>query len=226
MTCADTEETSVSAGVRADLVALLTSYARNDPPRTITLVGNAPVAPDAARATTVDGSDLVVRMTSFALDAPGAPPALGTRTDVVVLHRGVVASPHLFADYTARLYLLVEPGRLHWESDHLPEWWPADLGLQPVPNREFTVPLNDLLGFDPAVAEWSTTGTLTAYLVTELFPEARVTMTGMSIIDRPAQTTFDHAWGEPVEVTAEHRLDAEATLLRRWVDTGRIEVIP
>ncbi|OLR91466.1 hypothetical protein BJP25_00760 [Actinokineospora bangkokensis] len=207
------------------MAALLAAYARHDPPRSIAVVGNAPVAPDAERAAAVDGCDLVVRMTTFALDAPGGPPALGRRADVVVLHRGVVASPHLFADYTSRLYLLVEPGRLHWETDRLPEWWPQDLGFQPVPNREFTVELNRLLGYDPGVAEWATTGTLTAFLVSELFPAARVLMTGMSIIDRPQQTTFEHAWGESVRVTAEHRLDAESALLRSWMSTGRIEVL-
>ncbi|WP_424183777.1 hypothetical protein ACOBQX_17570 [Actinokineospora sp. G85] len=215
-----------NTGLRSDLAALLTAYARHDPPRSIAIVGNAPITPDPARAAAIDDSDLVIRMTSFAVDEPGAAPALGARTDVVVLHRGVVASPSLFADYTTRLYLLVEPGRLHWEPERLPDWWPADLGFQPVPNREFTVPLNAMLGFDPEVAEWPTTGTLTAFVVTELFPAAKVRMTGMSIIERPDQTTFAHAWGDSVQVTAEHRLHAESALLRTWMDTGRIEVIP
>ncbi|WP_342668782.1 hypothetical protein [Actinokineospora inagensis] len=210
---------------RTDLAALLAAYARHDPPRTVAIVGNAPMATSAERAATIDGCDLVVRMTSFAIDPPGGDPALGARTDVVVLHRGVIASPHTFADYTSRLYLLVEPGRLHWEPEVIPDWWPADLGFQPVPNRDFTIPLNRLLGFDPAAPAWSTTGTLAAYLVTELFPAARVTLTGTSIIDRPEQTSFAHAWGQSVAVTAEHRLAAEAALLRGWVETGRIEVL-
>ncbi|WP_352231602.1 hypothetical protein [Actinokineospora sp. NBRC 105648] len=210
---------------QSPLAALVAAYARRDPPATVMIVGNAPLAPDPARAALVDAADLVVRMTTFAVDAPGGPPALGRRTDVVVLHRGIVAGPHTFADYTARLYLLVEPGRLHWEPEVIPDWWPTDLGFVPVPNAEFTVPLNGLLGFDPRQPVWSTTGTMAAYLFTELFPTATVRMTGMSIVDRPDQTTFAHAWGESVRVTAEHRLAAEAALLRGWMETGRIEVL-
>ncbi|PPK65931.1 hypothetical protein V5P93_000175 [Actinokineospora auranticolor] len=211
------------------LAALLAAYSRGEPgspPGSVAIVGNAPVDPDPGRAAAVDGADLVIRMTSFAVDTDDRAPALGRRTDVVMLHRGLVASPHTFTDYTSRLYLLVEPGRLHWEPETLPDWWPADLGFLPVPNREFTLPLNRLLGFPATAATWSTTGTLTAYLVTELFPDARVLMTGMSIIDQPEQTSFAHAWGAAVDVTAEHRLAAEASLLRRWVHDGRIEVIP
>ncbi|RLK60028.1 hypothetical protein [Actinokineospora cianjurensis] len=205
----------------AVLAELLDSYASNHPPRAIAVVGNAPMPPCAARSRAIDAADLVIRMTSFAVD----PAALGTRTDVVVLHRGVIASPHTFADYTARLYLLVEPGRLHWEPEAIPDWWPADLGFVPVPNHEFTVALNDLLGFDPATPTWSTTGTMATYLATELFPEARVLLTGTSIVDTPDQTTFPHAWGDPVAVTAEHSLIAESTLLRTWESTGRIEIL-
>ncbi|WP_324187511.1 hypothetical protein [Actinokineospora iranica] len=222
--------TPASARSRADLAALVATYARRtasmDAPETVTIVGNAPVPPDPERAAAIDAADLVIRMTSFAVDTPDAPPALGSRTDVVVLHRGLIASPHTFADYPSRLYLLVEPGRLHWEPELIPDWWPADLGFVPVSNRDFTVPLNDLLGYDPRAAIWSTTGTLTAYLVTELFPKATVRMAGMSIIDQPDQTTFAHAWGDAVRVTEEHRLAAEAALLRSWIDIGKIEVLP
>src|SRR5205807_8805530 len=106
---------SAPGGNHTVLTALLSAYARNDPPGSIAVVGNAPVSPDAGRAAAIDGADLVIRMTSFGLDAPDGPPALGRRTDVVALHRGVIASPHTFADHTARLYLMVEPGRLYWE---------------------------------------------------------------------------------------------------------------
>ncbi|GAA2989216.1 hypothetical protein [Actinokineospora diospyrosa] len=204
------------------LADLLGAYARRVPPRTVAVVGNAPLPADPARAAAIDACDLVIRMTSFTVD----PTALGTRTDVVVLHRGVIASPHTFADYTSRLYLLVEPGRLHWEPETIPDWWPADLGFVPIPNREFTVPLNALLGLDSTAPTWPTTGTLTTYLVTELFPDASVLLTGTSIIDSPDQTTFPHAWGAPVAVTPEHRLRAEATLLHHWSTTGRIELLP
>lgn len=213
--------TQATAGLRA----LLASYARRPEPGSIAVVGNAPLAPDPARAATVDGADLVVRMTSLAVDEPGAAPALGRRCDVVVLHRGVIASPHTFADYTSRLYLLVEPGRLHWEPAALPGWWPVDLGFVPVPNREFTLPLLDLLGLDVARPVWPTTGTLITYVLTELFPTASVKLAGVSIVDNPEQVTFQHAWGEPVDVTEEHRLAAEANLLRSWHALGRIELL-
>jgi hypothetical protein len=205
---------------------LLVSYARHGTPMSIAVVGNAPMAPDAARAAAIDDADLVVRMTSFAVDTPGRPPSLGRRCDVVALHRGVLASPYTFADYQSRLYLLVEPGRLHWESETLPRWWPADLGFVPVPNRRYTVPMVRLLGFDATQEVWPTTGTLATYVMTELFPTATVLLTGMSIVDEPDQVTFRHAWGAPVKVTPEHRLSAEAELLRRWHASGRIHLLP
>ncbi len=142
------------------------------------------------------------------------------------MHRGVIASPYTFADHTARLYLLVEPGRLHWEPAELPYWWPADLGFVPVSNREFTLPLLARLGLDRGEVTWPTTGTLLAYLALELFPGARVLMTGISLIDKPDQVVFAHAWGDPVGVTPEHRLHAESAQLRDWVDQGRIEILP
>ena len=88
------------------------------------------------------------------------------------------------------------------------------------------VPLLDLLGLDPTQPVWPTTGTLITYVLTELFPTAAVRLTGMSIIDNPEQVTFQHAWGEAVKVTEEHRLAAEADLLRGWHALGRIELLP
>ncbi len=205
---------------------LLVSYARHGTPVSVAVVGNAPMSPDPARAAAIDDADLVVRMTSLALDPPAGPRTLGRRCDVVVLHRGVVASPYTFADYSSRLYLLVEPGRLHWEPHKLPYWWPPDLGFVPIPNWRYTVPMLHLLGLDAEQAVWPTTGTLITYVLTELFPTASVLLTGMSIVDEPDQVTFRHAWGEPVKVTPEHRLSAEAELLRRWHASGRIQLLP
>jgi hypothetical protein len=204
---------------------LLSSYGRGQRVDTLTVVGNAPLAPDAERAALIDDSDLVLRMTTFALDEPGEA-AYGRKTDVVILHRGVLASPHTFADYTSRLYLLAEPGRLHWEPEVVPDWWPDDLGFVPIPNRPFVCPLGQLLGLDPAQAIWSTTGTLAVYLCVLLFPSATIRLTGFSIVDEPDQTTFAHAWGDDVSVTADHRLRAESALLRSWRDAGKIELIP
>jgi hypothetical protein len=205
---------------------LLTSYAAGRRVERLTIVGNAPLTPSAERADLIEGSDLVVRMTTFALDEPGGEPTYGRKTDVVVVHRGVLASPHTFADYKSRLYLLAEPGRLHWEPEILPDWWPADLGFVPIPNRPFVRPLGLLLGLDPAQAIWATTGTLVVYLAVRLFPEAKIRITGFSILDEPEQTTFAHAWGEDVTVTGDHRLHAESALLRSWCDSGEIELIP
>ncbi len=204
---------------------LLLSYARGQRVGTIAVVGNAPMAPDAERAALIDDSDLVFRMTTFALDEPDAEPAYGTRTDVVVVHRGVIVSPYTFADYTSRLYLLAEPGRLFWEPETLPDWWPADLGFVPISNRRFVQPLSHLLGLSTDQHVWATTGTLVTYLCKQLFPDAVVRLTGVSIIERPDQTDFEHAWGGKVGVTAEHRLDAESRLLSAWRDSGRIEIV-
>jgi hypothetical protein len=137
-----------------------------------------------------------------------------------------MASPFLFADYTDRLYLLVEPGRLHWEREEIPAGWPGDLGFVAVSNYAFTVPLLHMLRLGRAEAVWPTTGTLAAYVCTELFPGATTRLTGLSLVDNPDQTEFEHAWGEKVAVTAEHRLYREAMLLRRWHDEGRIELLP
>jgi len=159
------------------------------------------------------------------VDTPGGPPTLGRRCDVVALHRGVLASPHTFTDYTSRLYLLVEPGRLHWEPELIPGWWPADLGFVPVPNREYALPLIDLLGLDPGQPVWPTTGTLITYVMLRLFPGCDVILTGMSIMDDADQVEFRHAWGPPVPVTAEHQLAAEAVQLRAWHAEGRITLL-
>lgn len=194
-------------------------------PETITVVGNAPLPQDPDRARLIDDSDLVLRMTTFALDEFGGPPCYGRRTNVVVVHRGVLASPHTFADYKSRLYLLAEPGRMHWEPEWLPPWWPEDLGFLPIPNRPVVRPLGLLLGLDPERAVWATTGTLAVYLCVRLFPAAKIRIAGFSIVDNPEQTRFEHAWGGDVEVTVDHKLRAESALLRSWHDEGRIEIL-
>jgi hypothetical protein len=213
-------ETRCTTSVLADLVR---TYARRDPPRSVAVVGNAPLAPCPERAALVDGSDLVVRMTTFALDAPGGPPCVGRRTDVVLLHRALVPGPGTFYDHRSRLYLLVEPGRLHWEREDRPDWWPVH--AVSVPNHEFTVALKELMGIPADDAAWPTTGTLAAYVFSELFPEATLRLTGTTVAERPEQTEFAHGWGPAVAVTPEHRLAAEGALLRRWATEGRIELV-
>jgi hypothetical protein len=211
---------TTSKQVLADLVR---AHARRDMPRSVTIVGNAPLPPCRRRAALIDDSDLVVRMTTFALDAPCGEPRVGRRTDVVLLHRAVVPGPGTFYDHTSRLYLLVEPGRLHWEREDRPDWWP----VYPVsvPNHVFTVALKELMGIPADEAAWPTTGTLAVYLFSRLFPEATLRFTGTTVAERPEQTEFAHDWGPPVAVTPEHRLVAEGALLRRWAAQGRIELV-
>jgi hypothetical protein len=221
-----TASTAGTTGTRAALRALLESYARSAPPRSIAIVGNAPLPPDEDRAATIDSADLVLRMTTFGLDVPGGPPTVGRRCDVVALHRGITPSPFTFADYTSRLYLLFEQGRPFGERQPLRTWWPADLGVVPVSNYEFTRPLNDLLGLDSDERVWATAGTLASFMCTELFPAATTYLTGVSLIDEPGQTTFEHHWGNAVRVTPEHRLHAESALLKQWIADGRIRFLP
>ncbi|MDH2445223.1 hypothetical protein QDR37_14820 [Amnibacterium sp. CER49] len=208
------------------LHALLTARLGGGEPALVTVVGNAPLPPSAARAEAIDGSDLVVRMTTFALDRDA--PAVGRRTDVVVLHRGVSAGPDTFARHRERLYLLAEPGRDHWEPEARPAWWPLDLELVPIGNREFTDPLRRALGYRRRSVSWPTTGTLAVHLLRRLFPHARLLLTGTSLVDGPrgAVRTLGHHWGPAVSVTPEHRLDREGALLTRWRAEGAIEVLP
>lgn len=211
------------SSTRDVLAELLTAYARHDPVRSVVVVGNAPLPPCPERAAAIDGADLVVRTTSFALDRPGDEPRYGRTVDVVLLHRGTKASPWLFKDYRRRLYLLAEPGRLHWEPEQFPDWWPSDMGYVPVSNRDWSIPLCDLAGIDIRnTAKWTTTGTLGIYVVTELFPAASTAIAGFSIVDNADQSVFEHAWGASVAVTNEHHLDREQALLRKWLTEGRI----
>jgi hypothetical protein len=214
---------TVCATSRQVLADLVRTYARRRAPRSVTIVGNAPLSPCPRRAALIDDSDLVVRMTTFALDTPGGPPSVGRRTDVVLLHRAVVPGPGTFYDHGSRLYLLVEPGRLHWEREDRPDWWPVH--AVSVPNHVFTVELKELMGIPADEAAWPTTGTLAAYVFSELFPEAALRLTGTTVAERPEQTEFAHGWGPAVAVTAEHRLTAEGVLLRTWAAQGRIELV-
>ncbi len=214
---------TVCATSRQVLADLVRTYARRSAPRSVTIVGNAPLSPCPRRAALIDDSDLVVRMTTFVLDTPGAPPSVGRRTDVVLLHRAVVPGPGTFYDHGSRLYLLVEPGRLHWEREDRPDWWPVH--AVSVPNHVFTVELKELMGIPADEAAWPTTGTLAAYVFSELFPEAALRLTGTTVAERPEQTEFAHGWGPAVAVTAEHRLTVEGVLLRTWAAQGRIELV-
>ncbi|MDP5182830.1 hypothetical protein QOZ88_09270 [Blastococcus sp. BMG 814] len=210
---------------RNDVRELVRTYARERRVRSIAVLGNKPLAPSAERADAVDSCDLVIRVNSFRLDEPGEPPTYGRRVDTVFFHRGLVATRWFFEDYQDRLYLLVEPGRLHWEREALPDWWPTDLGQVHLSNQDLTLRLSAELGLDSRRdGVWSTTGTMAAWWARDAFPDARLELAGYSFVDDPAQTSWSHAAGSTTTITAEHRLSEEATLLRRWLDEGRARV--
>ena len=58
------------------------------------------------------------------------------------------------------------------------------------------------------------------------YPEADVLLAGLSFVDAPDQVKWDHPWGDSVKVGPEHRIAAEAALLRRWRDEGRVRMLP
>jgi len=208
------------------LRALAASYARHDPVRTVAVVGNAPMQPSAQRAAAIDASDLVVRVNSFVLDEPGGPATQGSRTDVVLWSRLVRATPYLFHRYRERLYVLLEPMRMFGRREVWPESWPDDLGFVVARNDEIAMPLNDELGLPWREERLApTTGTTAAWLAVRLFPEAEVLLTGLSFVDAPDQTEWDHQWGDSVRVGPEHRIVAEAELLRRWRGEGRVRML-
>lgn len=195
--------------------------------RTVAAVGNAPLDPDPARASALDAADVVFRVNGFRLDRPGSVPAVGTRTDVVVFNRATRATPWVFDRYRQRTYLLVEPGRMTWEPETIPAWWPRDLGWTAVPNREVTLPLAEALGVDARRdGQWATTGTYAAWLARTLFPDARLLLAGYSFIALRDQTSWEHAYGDPCPVGPEHRIDLEGAMLERWSRQGDVTLLP
>lgn len=210
-----------------ELRSLATSYAHKAPVRTVGVVGNAPMTPSEERAAAVDACDLVIRVNSFVLDAPGTPATQGRRADVVLWSRLVKATPNLFDGYRKRLYVLLEPMRMFGRREMWPASWPADLGFVPARNDEVAIPLNEELGLPWRSERLApTTGTTAAWLAIKLFPDAELVLTGLSFIDAPEQTTWDHQWGDSVRVGPEHRIAAESALLRRWRDEGRVRMLP
>jgi hypothetical protein len=202
---------------------LVASYCRTGAVERVAVVGNEPLEPSDERAATIDSADLVFRVNGFRVDAEDTEPSVGTRADVVVFNRGVRPTPWFFDRYGERLYLMIEPGRLLWENPKLPAFWPADLGLVTMPNREVILPLGEALGADPrAGGQWATTGTVMLWIATRLFPDADIDAAGFSFIDAPEQTAWNHAFGDPSAVGVEHRIELESELVRGWIDAGRI----
>ncbi|MEY7971498.1 hypothetical protein AB8O38_05800 [Saccharomonospora xinjiangensis] len=208
------------------MVNLLQVYADRPRPRSVAVVGNQPLAPDADRAKAIDSCDLVIRVNGFVCDERGAPPTVGTRTHVVVFNRALRATKWVFADYRSKLYLMVEPGRLHWEPENIPGWWPADLGLVPVSNREVTLPLSEAMGLaSREEAAWATTGTMAAWIARSSFPGADLVLSGFSFVDDPHQTSWQHAAGDACIVGPEHRIALEGRLLQSWIDAGSARLL-
>lgn len=210
------------------LRSLAVAYSRSSslPVSSVAVVGNAPLLPSDARADAIDGADLVIRVNSFVLDSPGRPRCQGARADVVLFNRLLRATPWFFAGYQQRLYLLVEPMRMHGNRELWPTSWPADLGLVPVPNRDVTAPLCELLGVPWREERLApTTGTMAAYLAVTLFPGAQVIFTGFSFLDDPDQKQWRHQWGDACAVGREHRIRDEAELIRSWVEDARVHFL-
>lgn len=215
--------TQPEAEFYARLRPLVDSYAGSETIRRVAVVGNQPLPPSAERAQIIDTADLVFRVNGFRADDDLGPAAVGSRTDVVVFNRGVRPTPWFFQDYTKRLYLMIEPGRMLWENPKIPEFWPRDLGFVTMPNREVIIPLGRRLGMDPqAEGLWATTGTVMLWIATRLFPDIVLDAAGFSFVDEPEQASWHHAYGDPSPVGSEHRIAPESALMREWIEAGRI----
>lgn len=211
----------------APLRTLAESYAARLPVRKVAVVGNAPMEPSVSRAAAIDTADIVIRVNSFVTDLPNSPPTQGTRTDLVLFSRLVPATPFLFDRYSERLYVLLEPMRMYGRREMWPASWPADLGFAVARNDAVAMPINEALGLPWREEQLApTTGTTAAWLALHLFPEAEVLLTGISFVDNPHQTSWQHQWGDSVGVGPEHRIAAEAELLSRWLDSGRMTFLP
>jgi hypothetical protein len=190
--------------------------------RSVAVVGNKPLEPSPERAAAIDDCDLVVRVNGFKLDEDGDPATYGRRADVVFFNRALRATPWFFSGYRNRLYLLVEPGRLHWEPDLIPSWWPQDLGQIHINNDDLTVPLSAEMGLDSnREGLWATTGTMAAWWARTTFPDAQLDIAGYSFVDDPTQTRWAHASGDDCIVGPEHRIALESELMRRWITEGK-----
>jgi len=205
------------------------SYAASLPVRRVVVIGNAPLEPSEERRDLIDSADVVIRCNSLALDRPGAPPSVGTRTTVVVAARTTRPTPGFLADYRNRAYFVVDV--FHLTVAEPPGWpasWPADLGAWPLPNRALGLPLKYLLRpSDAGHGLAPTTGTQSAYLAYRLFPDADIVLTGYSFLDDSGQRTwgYHHAGAQRSPVHSTHKLDREGAYLRGLVDRGEARYV-
>lgn len=215
-----------------ELVLAMTSYlecySAHLPVRRVAVVGNAPLEPSPERCAAIDGADLVFRCNSFVLDEPGAPPCLGTKTDVVVAARATRITPWFFQDYPSRAYLVMDSGNMRKkEPPGIPTPWPDDLGAWPISNRALGNPLKVLIKPEKdGRGAVPTTGTQAAYVAHELFPGTELVLTGFSFLHDREQDAWLHHWGDSSPVHKAHLIDREGALLQSWVDDGSAVFVP
>jgi hypothetical protein len=210
------------------LGAFLASYAERQPVGKVAVVGNAPLAPDPARAAEIDSSDLVIRANSMALDEPGDPPCLGTRCHAVILSHATRNTPWVFRDYRRRAYLAPQAGAVrYYKIGPAVSFWPNDLGVIPIPNGVVKKRLVDLMDPDHVPGELTpTTGLMGLYLAHELFPDADMVATGFSFLDGGEQESWQHHSGGETAVNRFHDLALEGALLRSWIADGSTRFLP
>jgi len=215
------------------LRSYLLTYAARQPVERVAVVGNAPLAPDAARAAAIDAADLVIRVNAFVLDDRGSAPTLGTACHAVLLSRATAVTPWTLRDYRNRAYLVPQAGFVQYRGDDAlamilhAEFWPPDLGAMPLPNAVVKVRL--VRALDPSARPGSiipTTGTTALFLAREMFPEAELLASGFSFVDDADQQWWSHHSGGRTKVNWQHRLDLEATLLRSWIADGTLRHLP
>src|SRR4051794_22566383 len=195
-----------------------TAYAASTPVRRVAVVANAPLEPSEQPRDLIDPSALVIRCNSLALDGPGDPPTVGTRTNVVVAARTTRPSPAFLRDYRKRAYFVGDS--FHAVVQHPPGWplqWPEDLGAWMIPNRAIGLPLRYLLHPTRAGHNvFPTTGTQAVYLAYRLFPDADIFLTGFSVLHDPAQKSWRYHLSDlaPANIPRWHKLDREAAYLQ------------
>jgi len=204
---------------------LMTTYAKRAPVRSVAVLGNAPLGPSDDRAQAIDDSDLVIRVNSFVLDAPGEPRAQGSRADVVIWNRITRPTRFTFDRYRERLYLLAEPMRFHGRLEVWPMSWPPDLGFVPIPNGELLTGTGNDLDIPWRTEKLApTTGFTAAWLAVNLFPESDILLSGFSFVDNPGQTEWTYQAGGSSPVAPEHRIEAEARVMTGWLEEERVSL--
>jgi hypothetical protein len=60
------------------------------------------------------------------------------------------------------------------------------------------------------------------WIAAHLFPNAALDAAGLSFVDEPDQTAWEHAYGDGSPVGPEHRIVNESRLAHEWIDSGRV----